>query len=58
MTDASVATDVHQTFDVQLHFRTEVTFHFVLSTDNFTNLSGLIICPVLYFDITINACFS
>ena len=57
MAHATIATDVHQTLDVQLNFRAEVTFHFVLSTNDLTNLGCLIIRPVFYFQVSVNTCF-
>ena len=46
MTDATVAANIHQTLDVQLDLRTEITFYFVLSADNFADLGSLVITPL------------
>ena len=52
----TVTTDIHQTFDVQLCFRTKITFYFVLCTDDLTDLSCLVIRPILYLDAWVYAC--
>ena len=57
MTYTTVTTDIHQTLNVQLNFRAEVTFHLILSTNDLTNLGSLIIRPVLYLQVFINTCF-
>ncbi len=57
MTNTTVATDIHQTLNIQLNFRTEITFHFILSTNDFTNLCSLIIRPVFHFQVSVNTCF-
>ena len=55
VTDASVATDVHKALDVELNLRTEVASHFIFSLDNFANGGCLVVCPVLYLDVTVNS---
>jgi len=58
MTDATVATDVHETLDVELDFAAKVTLHLVIAADYFANLGCLIVAPVLNLDIHVNACLS
>ncbi len=58
MTDTPVATDVHQTFDVQLYFGTKVTLHLILGTDDFTYFCRLVVGPIFYFDVFVNAGFT
>ena len=57
MTDATVATDVHQTLDVELYFCAEVTLDFVLGTDDLTDLTCLLVGPVFYFNVFVNTGF-
>ena len=57
MTNTTVATNIHQTFDVQLYFRTEVTFNLILSTNDLTDFSGLVIGPVFYMKVSVDAGF-
>ena len=57
MTDATIATDIHQALDVHLNLRTEITFNFVLSTDNLTDSSSLIICPLAHLQVAVDTCF-
>ena len=47
VTNAAIATDVHQSLDVHLHLATEVTFHFVFVTDYLTHCGCLGIGPIL-----------
>ena len=56
MTNTTVTTDIHQTFDVERRFRTKITFDFVLSTDDFADFSCLVIRPILHLDAWVNAC--
>ena len=56
MTNATIASDVHKTFDVELNFAAEVTFNLVVGADYFTNFGCLIVGPVLDLDIHVNAC--
>ena len=55
MTDTTIATDIHQALDVELDFGTEVTFHLVLGADDFTNLTCLLVSPVLNFNVLVNS---
>ena len=57
VTDTTVATNIHQTLDIQLNFRTKITFYFILSSNDLTNLTCLIISPVFYFQVSVNTCF-
>ena len=36
MTDATIATNIHQSLDIQLDLAAEITFNFEFSADNFT----------------------
>ena len=56
MTDATITANVHQSFDVHLDFGTQITFHFITCTNYFTNLSSLVISPVLNFNAAIYSC--
>ena len=46
MTDSSVASDVHKTFDVHLDSRTELTLNLVLIGDDLTDLCDLVVIPL------------
>ena len=54
MTDSSVATDIHKTFDVHLDSRTKLTFNLVLSGDDATDTSNLLVVPLSNLCIEIN----
>ena len=54
MTDSSVATDIHKTFDVHLDRRTELTFDLVLLSDNATDACDLLVVPLSNLCIEIN----
>ena len=58
VTDTPVATDVHQTLDVQLYFGTKVTLHLILGTDDFTYFCRLVVGPIFHFDVFVNAGFT
>ncbi|EJX04439.1 hypothetical protein EVA_07453 [gut metagenome] len=55
VTYTTIATDIHQTLDVQLNLRTKVTFNLEFSTNDLTDLSCLVVSPILHFDISVNA---
>ena len=55
VTHTAVATDVHETLDVELDFGAEVALYLELGTNDFTNLGCLVVCPVLYLDVSVNA---
>ena len=57
MTQATVAANVHQALDVELNFRAQCAFSFVLGSDDVTNLSGFRFAPVLHLFVDINASF-
>ena len=57
MANAAIASDVHETFDVELDFAAKVTFDFVIVANDFTNFGGLVVGPVLDFDVDVNAGF-
>ena len=54
MTDTTVTTDIHQTLDIQLNFRTQITFYLEVFTNYLTDFSGLFIIPIFNFDVLIN----
>ena len=53
MTDAAIATDIHETLDVELDLRTEVALNLIFCLDHLTNGCCLIVCPVLYLDVAV-----
>ena len=55
MTDSTVATDIHETLDVQLDGRTELAFNLVFCIDLSTDLGDLLVVPVSDFDCRIDA---
>ncbi len=57
MTDATVATDIHESLDVQLYLRAQITFHFEFVTDDLTNAGSLVVAPVFHFDVLVHFCF-
>ena len=57
MANTTIATNIHQTLNVQLNLRAKITFHLILSTNDLTNLGSLIIRPVFYFQVSVNTCF-
>ena len=56
MTNSTIATNIHQSLDIQLDLRTEITFNFEFSADNFTDLSCLIVSPLVDFQVAAHAC--
>src|SRR5690606_41219738 len=54
MAKAAVTANIHQTFNVQLNFRTECPLNFDLLIDNVTDGRQLVIVPVLYLHIVTN----
>lgn len=55
MTKSAVASDIHQTLDVQLNFRSELTLHQRLVLDHPTDFLGLIFGPVFWVHVRVNA---
>ena len=55
VTDATIATDIHQTLDVQLNLTAEITFYFVACSDSLTHGCCLSVGPLLHLDILVNA---
>src|SRR5574344_806110 len=45
MADTPVATDIHQTFDVHLNSRTELTFDLILLSDDASDFGNLLVVP-------------
>ena len=42
MTEAAVTTEVHQTFDIELHFTAQITFDFVLTLEDLADLRDIV----------------
>jgi hypothetical protein len=55
--DASIATDIHQSLDVQLNLRAEFTFDFEAVSNNSTDLRELVVVPVLNLGIEFDTRF-
>ena len=53
MSNSTIATNIHQSLNVHLDLRTEITFNFELSADNFTDLSCLVIRPLANLQVTV-----
>ncbi len=56
MTYTTIATNIHESLDVHLDLRTEITFYLVLSADNLTDFSCLVISPLADLQVTAYAC--
>ena len=56
MTDATIATNIHQSLDIQLDLRTEITFYFEFSADNFTDFGCLVVSPLVNLQVTADTC--
>lgn len=57
MTDAAVATDIHQALDIELNHRTALALDLDAHLGNLrTNGAYLLIGPVLYFDVVADTC--
>jgi len=56
MSDTTIATYIHKALDVHLDLRTEITFYFEFSADNFTDLGCLVIRPLVNLQVTANTC--
>ena len=57
MAHSAIAADIHQSLDVELYLAAKVTFYFVIAAYYFTHFGGLGVCPVLYFDVDVDAGF-
>ena len=57
MTQTTVASNIQQTLNVHLGFTTQSTFGFKLGVDDITNRCLLIIIPLVYFLVDIDASF-
>ncbi len=55
MSNSTIATNIHQSLNVHLDLRTEITFYLELSADNFTDLGCLIVRPLADFQVTAHA---
>ena len=55
MTDASVATDIHETLDVHLDGGAELTFDLVVLADLVTDGCDLLVVPLAHLDAIIDA---
>ena len=56
MTDTTIATNIHQSLDIQLDLTTEITFNFEFSTDDFTDLGCLVVTPLVYLEVAADTC--
>ena len=54
---SSVCSNIHQSFDIHLDFRTQFSFNFKVTTDNVPDVVLFVISPVLYFFIYIYSGF-
>ena len=50
MTYAAITTNIHQTFNIQLDFGTEVTFHLIIRSYHSADVTSLLIGPILHLD--------
>ena len=57
MTDTTIATNIHQSLDIQLDLTAEITFNLEFSADNFTDLSSLVVTPLVDLQVAAYACF-
>ena len=58
VTNPTVATDVHQTLDVQLNRRTQLSFDFVTFAGNdVTDGGNILIAPILHLEVVTDLCF-
>ena len=55
MTQAAVAADLGQTFDVQSGLTTQVAFHNVIVIDAFTDLCFILIGEVFHADVRVDS---
>ena len=58
MSDASVASDLHQSLDVEGSFSSQVTFYDVIAFDYLSDLSGIFLGQILNSDVWIYVRFS
>ena len=56
MTYSTIATNIHESLNVHLDLRTEITFNFEFSADNLTDFSCLIVSPLADLQVTAYAC--
>ena len=57
MSDTTIAANIHQALNAHLNLRTEITFYFESSADNFTDFSCLVIRPFADLQVTAYAGF-
>ena len=58
MTDATIATDIHQALDVELYQRTALALYFQTQVSNRrTNCTNLLIGPILDLDVVADASY-
>ena len=55
MTDSTIATNIHQSLDVQLDLTTKITFYLKFSADDFTDLGCLVVTPFVDFQVAAHA---
>ena len=57
MTDTTVATDIHQSFDIELYDRAALALDLnTARCDDVTDCTDLLVCPILYFEVIADAC--
>ena len=56
MTDSTIATNIHQSLDVQLDLATEITFYLEFSADDFTDLGCLVVSPLVDLQVAADTC--
>ncbi len=57
VTNATVASNIHQSLDVKLDFAAEVSLYFVIAADYFADSCCLSVGPVFYFDVFVHSGF-
>jgi len=57
MTQASIITHVHETFDILRHFAAQVTFNLMICINRFANLQHFLVGQVVNPALTLNADF-
>ena len=55
VTDSTIATNIHQSLNIQLDLTAEITFYFEFSTDDFTDFSCLIVTPFVDLQVAAHA---
>ena len=56
MTDATIATNIHQSLNIQLDLTVEITFNFEFSADDFTDFGCLVVTPLVDLQVAADTC--